>query len=232
MSVHIGNDWDELLADEWQKPYYQTLRRLLLNEYQNYTVYPPAEDIFSALRYVSFEHCRVVILGQDPYHEPRQANGLAFSVHRGVPIPPSLRNIYQELESDLGIPPASHGDLTAWAKRGVLLLNATLTVRAHQANSHEAIGWRVLTDRIISLLGKRENPLAFVLWGRYAQSKRPFITNPKDLVIASPHPSPLSAHRGFFGSRPFSRINCFYTERGEEPIDWRLPTIPEEQRDL
>lgn len=231
MSVHIGNDWDELLADEWQKPYYQTLRRLLLNEYKNYTVYPPAEDIFSALRYVSFEHCRVVILGQDPYHEPRQANGLAFSVHGGVPIPPSLRNIYQELESDLGIPPASHGDLTAWAKRGVLLLNATLTVRAHQANSHEAIGWRVLTDRIIALLGQREKPLAFVLWGRYAQSKRPFITNPKDLVIASPHPSPLSAHRGFFGSRPFSRINCFYTERGEDPIDWRLPTIPEEKRD-
>ena len=230
MSVHIGNDWDELLADEWQKPYYQTLRRLLLNEYQNYTVYPPAEDIFSALRYVSFEHCRVVILGQDPYHEPRQANGLAFSVHGGVPIPPSLRNIYQELENDLGIPPASHGDLTAWAKRGVLLLNATLTVRAHQANSHEAIGWRVLTDRIIALLGQREKPLAFVLWGRYAQSKRPFITNPKDLVIASPHPSPLSAHRGFFGSRPFSRINSFYTDRGEEPIDWRLPTIPEEQR--
>lgn len=230
MSVHIGNDWDELLADEWQKPYYQTLRRLLLDEYQNYTVYPPAKDIFSALRYVSFERCRVVILGQDPYHEPRQANGLAFSVHGGVPIPPSLRNIYQELEHDLGIPPASHGDLTAWAKRGVLLLNATLTVRAHQANSHEAIGWRVLTDRIIALLGQREKPLAFVLWGRYAQSKRPFITNPKDLVIASPHPSPLSAHRGFFGSRPFSRINSFYTERGEEPIDWRLPTIPEEQR--
>ena len=179
---------------------------------------------------MSFERCRVVILGQDPYHEPRQANGLAFSVHGGVPIPPSLRNIYQELENDLGIPPASHGDLTAWAKRGVLLLNATLTVRAHQANSHEAIGWRVLTDRIIALLGQREKPLAFVLWGRYAQSKRPFITNPKDLVIASPHPSPLSAHRGFFGSRPFSRINSFYTDRGEEPIDWRLPTIPEEQR--
>lgn len=231
MSVHIGNDWDELLADEWQKPYYQTLRRLLLDEYQNYKVYPPAEDIFSALQYVSFERCRVVILGQDPYHEPRQANGLAFSVHGGVPIPPSLRNIYQELESDVGIAPASHGDLTAWAKRGVLLLNATLTVRAHQANSHEAIGWRVLTDRIISLLGQREKPLAFVLWGRFAQSKRALITNPHDLVILSPHPSPLSAHRGFFGSRPFSRINRFYTERGEEPIDWQLPTLPEESRD-
>lgn len=229
MSVHIGNDWDELLAEEWQKPYYRTLRKLLLTEYQRYTVYPPAQDIFTALRYVSYARCRVVILGQDPYHEPRQANGLAFSVHGGVPIPPSLRNIFQELENDLGITPPNHGDLTVWAKRGVLLLNATLTVRAHQANSHEAIGWRVLTDRIISLLGKREKPLAFVLWGRFAQSKRPLIINPEDLVIASPHPSPLSAHRGFFGSRPFSRINRYYEERGEEPMDWRLPATAEDR---
>ncbi|WP_308540375.1 uracil-DNA glycosylase [uncultured Murdochiella sp.] len=227
MSVHIGNDWDSLLAAEWTKPYYQTLRRLLLSEYQQFTVYPPAEDIFSALRFVSYESCRVVILGQDPYHEPRQANGLAFSVHGGVPIPPSLRNIYQELDNDLGIAPVHHGDLTTWAKRGVLLLNATLTVRAHQANSHERIGWQVLTDRIIALLGQREKPLAFVLWGRYAQSKRAFITNPRHLIIESPHPSPLSAHRGFFGSCPFSRINRFYEEQGEEPIDWHLPASAE-----
>ncbi len=222
MSVQIGNDWDDLLAEEWKKPYYQTLRRLLIREYQQFTVYPPAEHIFDALKYVSYQNCRVVILGQDPYHEAGQANGLAFSVKKGVVIPPSLRNIYQELYDDIGIRPPSHGDLSAWARHGVLLLNATLTVREHQANSHEAIGWRVLTDQIVRLLGKREEPLAFVLWGRFAQSKRPLILNPSDLVLMAPHPSPLSAHRGFFGSKPFSAINRFYTDQNQPPIDWRL----------
>lgn len=229
MSVSIGNDWDHLLEEEWSKPYYQTLRRLLIDEYRNYTVYPPATDIFRALQLVPYAKTRVVILGQDPYHAPRQANGLAFSVGAGVPIPPSLQNIYRERKSDLGLPVPGHGDLTTWAKRGVLLLNATLTVRAHVANSHEAIGWRLLTDRIIHLLGSREKPLAFVLWGRFAQSKRSLIQNPRHLVLSAPHPSPLSAHRGFFGSRPFSTINRWFIECGEEPMDWSLPEVAEER---
>lgn len=228
MSVHIGNDWDAILANEWTQPYYRKLRELLIDEYQHYEVYPPAEDIFRALRLVPYASCKVVILGQDPYHEPRQANGLAFSVSPGIAIPPSLRNIYQELQRDLGIVPAQHGDLTTWAKRGVLLLNATLTVRAHLANSHEAIGWRRVTDRVIRELGAREKPLAFVLWGRYAQSKRDLIQNPAHLILQAPHPSPLSAHRGFFGSRPFSAINEWLRAQDEEPIDWRLPEHPQD----
>lgn len=226
MSINIGNDWDEILNDEWQKPYYRKLRELLIEEYRHYDVYPPATAIFRALQLVPYAACKVVILGQDPYHEPRQANGLAFSVSAGVPVPPSLRNIYEELQNDLGISPVAHGDLTAWAKQGVLLLNATLTVRAHLANSHEAIGWRLVTDRIIRELGSRKKPLAFILWGKYAQSKRPLIENPAHLILQSPHPSPLSAHRGFFGSRPFSAINEWLVERDEEPIDWRLPEHP------
>lgn len=223
MTVHIGNDWDQLLADEWRKPYYQELRRLLVDEYQHYAVYPPADVIFQALKKVPYKDCRVLILGQDPYHEPDQANGLSFSVNRGQPLPPSLQNIYKELESDLGIPSASHGDLSAWADQGVMLLNASLTVRAHQANSHAKIGWSLLTDRIIELLGAKEDPPVFVLWGAFARSKKALIQNPEALVLESPHPSPLSAHRGFFGSRPFSKVNSYLEAKGEAPIDWRLP---------
>lgn len=223
MSVHIGNDWDNLLKEQWTLPYYRTLRKLLIEEYRNETVYPPADAIFEALKQVSYGDCKVVLLGQDPYHGPNQAQGLSFSVAPGIAIPPSLRNIYQELESDLGIPPAQHGDLHAWAKQGVLLLNATLTVRAHQANSHANIGWTVLTDYIIRCLGAREKPLCFLLWGAFAQKKAALIQNPKHLILRAPHPSPLSAHRGFFGSRPFSQVNRFLQENGIEPIDWRLP---------
>lgn len=223
MSVRIGNDWDEYLAEEWQKPYYQELRRLLIHEYQTHTIYPPAAHIFDALKWVAYQDCKVVIVGQDPYHGPKQANGLAFSVGPGVPLPPSLVNIYKELEADLGILPAQHGDLTYWAQQGVLLLNASLTVRAHEANSHARIGWSLLTDRILSLLGQRDKPLVFLLWGQFAKSKAGLITNPRSLVLSAPHPSPLSAHRGFFGSRPFSKINQFLVEQGQYPIDWRLP---------
>lgn len=226
MTVHLGNDWDELLAEEWKKPYYLELRRLLLDEYRHYPVYPPADHIFEALRLVSYRDCRVVLIGQDPYHGPNQANGLSFSVSPGIAIPPSLQNIYKELEADLGIPPAPHGDLTAWAKQGVLLLNASLTVREHCPMSHANIGWHVLTDAIIEKLGAREKPLVFLLWGRFAQSKEALIKNPAHLVLKAPHPSPLSAHRGFFGSRPFSKINRFLEENGEKPIDWRLPAEP------
>lgn len=229
MTVHIGNDWDELLADEWSKPYYQELRKLLIQEYKNFKVYPPAGQIFRALEKVPYKKAKVLILGQDPYHEPRQANGLSFSVSPGVPLPPSLVNIYKELEDDLGIPPASHGDLSYWADQGVMLLNASLTVRAHHANSHAQIGWHLLTDRIVRLLGERESPLVFILWGKFAQSKKPLIVNPLSLVLTSAHPSPLSAYRGFFGSKPFSKTNAFLEERGMEPIDWQLPEIYPEQ---
>lgn len=230
MAVEIGNDWDELLAGEWQKAYYQELRQLLIDEYRNYTVYPPAGAIFNALKAVPYKDCKVLILGQDPYHEPKQANGFSFSVNPGVPLPPSLVNIYKELEEDLGIPPAQHGDLTAWAKQGVMLLNSSLTVRAHQANSHAKIGWTVLTDRIIELLGQKDRPPVFVLWGAFARSKKNLIHNPKALILEAPHPSPLSAYRGFFGSRPFSKINQYLEEMGEDPIDWELPSLDELRR--
>ena len=222
MAVVLGNDWDELLKEEWTQDYYQELRRLLIEEYRQFKIFPPADQIFAALKLVAYDDCKLVILGQDPYHGQDQANGLSFSVNRGIGLPPSLINIYKELEDDLHIPPASHGDLTSWAKQGVLLLNSSLTVRAHQANSHAQIGWSLLTDRIIRLLGEREKPLAFLLWGRFAQSKSGLIKNPRHLVLMSAHPSPLSAYRGFFGSKPFSKINRFLTENRMEAIDWRL----------
>lgn len=225
MSVHIGNDWDQLLQDQWTLPYYQELRKLLIEEYQHFKIYPPAGQIFRALEMVPYDKAKVLIIGQDPYHEPRQANGLSFSVNAGVPLPPSLVNIYQELENDLGISPAQHGDLTYWAEQGVMLLNASLTVRAHFANSHAGIGWNLLTDRVVSLLGSRQKPLVFILWGKFAQSKRDFISNPLSLVLSSAHPSPLSAYRGFFGSKPFSKTNAYLKEIGEEPIDWKLPDL-------
>lgn len=220
--VKLGNDWDAILKDEFEKEYYQHLRGILANEYKKYRIFPDMYDIFNALRFTPFHEVKAVILGQDPYHEPGQAHGLSFSVQDGTPLPPSLQNIYKELQSDLGIPPAATGDLTPWAKQGVLLLNATLTVRAGHANSHSTIGWQTFTDHIIRLLNKADVPIAFVLWGSYARQKADLITNPHHLIIQSAHPSPLSAFRGFFGSRPFSRINAFLQKSGRAPIDWRI----------
>ncbi len=217
------NDWAPFLEAEMQKEYYQKLRTILIGEYRTRTIYPDMYDIFNAMHYTPYNKVKVVILGQDPYHGPRQAHGLSFSVLPGVEPPPSLVNIFKELESDLGCKVPNHGCLRHWAEQGVLLLNTVLTVREYQANSHQGIGWEEFTDHIITLLNQREEPMVFVLWGRPAQRKQSMITNPNHLVITSPHPSPLSAYRGFFGSRPFSRANAFLVEHGMEPIDWQLP---------
>lgn len=225
MSVFIGNDWDLLLADEWEKTYYQNLRKQLIQEYKNYKVYPDMYDIFNALKSVAYEDCKVLILGQDPYHGKGQAHGYAFSVKKGVRTPPSLLNIYKEMHEDIGTYIPDNGYLKKWADQGVLLLNTSLTVRAGKPNSHEKLGWEILTDRIIKLLNDREKPIVFILWGRNAQSKEPFITNPKHLIIKSPHPSPFSASRGFFGSKPFSRTNGFLKSVGQEPIDWQIENL-------
>ncbi|MCH4006157.1 MAG: uracil-DNA glycosylase [Eubacterium sp.] len=222
--VHIGNDWDDLLKDDFAGENYQQLRRFLYHEYKTETVYPDMYDIFNALKYTPYHEVKAVILGQDPYHEPGQAQGLAFSVQKGVQQPPSLVNIFKELQDDLGIvpPPPDNGCLVPWAKQGVLLLNTVLTVRAHQANSHRGHGWEQLTDRIIELLNQREKPMVFILWGGNAKSKIPLITGRQHLVLSGPHPSPLSAYRGFFGGRYFSRTNTFLESCGQTPIDWRL----------
>ena len=223
--VKIGNDWDELLKDEWDKPYYKSLRSFLIDEYKTETVYPPAEDIYTALKLTPFSDVKVVILGQDPYHEPGQAEGLAFSVREGVPKPPSLVNIFKELEEDTGIEAGESGSLRPWAEQGVLLLNTVLTVRAHQAGSHRGAGWEQFTDRIIELLAARSTPMVFVLWGANAISKKELIMEHgagRHLIITAPHPSPLSAYRGFFGGRYFSRCNYFLTDNGIEPVDWSL----------
>ena len=225
MSVFIGNDWDQLLASEWEKTYYQNLRKELIKEYRNYKVYPDMYDIFNALKSVSYEGCKVLILGQDPYHGKGQAHGYAFSVKKGVRTPPSLLNIYKEMHEDIGTYIPDNGYLKKWADQGVLLLNTSLTVRAGDPNSHEKLGWEILTDRIIKLLNDRQKPIVFILWGRNAQSKEPLITNPKHLIIKSPHPSPFSASRGFFGSKPFSRTNNFLKSTGQEPIDWQIENL-------
>ena len=220
--VNIGNDWDELLAEEFTKDYYLKLREFLKAEYSSRVIYPDMYDIFNALKATPYSKVKAVILGQDPYHEPGQAHGMCFSVKPGVPLPPSLQNIYKELWDDLGIEPAKTGYLMPWAEQGVLLLNTVLTVREHQANSHKDKGWEILTDRIIELLGQRAEPMAFILWGANARSKKGLIMNPKHLIIESVHPSPLSAYNGFFGSKPFSRCNNFLIREGIEPIDWRI----------
>ena len=217
------NDWAPLLEAEMQKEYYQKLRTILIKEYKTRTIYPDMYDIFNAMHYTPYDKVKVVILGQDPYHGPRQAHGLSFSVLPGVEPPPSLVNIFKELESDLGCKVPNHGCLRHWAKQGVLLLNTVLTVREYQANSHQGIGWEEFTDRIITHLNQRKEPMVFLLWGIPAQRKQSMITNPNHLVITSPHPSPLSAYRGFFGSRPFSKANDFLMRHGMEPIDWQLP---------
>ena len=225
MKKIFKNDWQELLEDELNEPYYQELRKFLIDEYSTKKIFPNMYDIFNALHFTSYAATKVVILGQDPYHEPGQAHGLSFSVLPDVPPPPSLINIFKELRNDLGCFIPNNGCLKPWAEQGVLLLNAVLTVKAHEANSHRGHGWETFTDRIIYLLNEHEHPLAFILWGNPARRKKNMITNPRHFIIESAHPSPLSADRGFFGSRPFSRVNQFLESIGEPPIDWQIPNI-------
>lgn len=220
--VNIGNDWDEILKDEWKKPYYILLRQFLKEEYKSRTVYPDMYDIFNALRYTAFKDVKAVILGQDPYHGAGQAHGLCFSVKKGVDIPPSLQNIYKEMQTDVGVTPPGHGQLTDLAEQGVLMLNTVLTVRAGQAASHRGQGWENFTDRVISELNKKQTPIVFLLWGRPAAEKAKIITNPLHLKLEAPHPSPLSAHRGFFGCKHFSKTNEFLISNGIEPINWQI----------
>ena len=220
MPIHFDNDWEKPIQRELQTDYYQNLRHFLIKEYRNQVVYPPMHDIFNAFHLTPLSQTKVCIIGQDPYHGPGQAHGLAFSVKPGIAIPPSLLNIYKELEADLGCPIPSHGCLTTWAKQGVLLLNAVLTVRSGEAGSHRNAGWEIFTSRIIEILNVRAEPVIFILWGRDAQNKKALISNSQHPIIASPHPSPLSAHRGFFGSRPFSRANELLKTQGTDPIDW------------
>ncbi|WP_414731748.1 uracil-DNA glycosylase [Anaerococcus sp. NML200537] len=220
----IGNDWDEILEAEFAKPYFKEITDFLEESYKENTIVPPKDEIFNALRLSSYEDTKVLILGQDPYYNFGQANGLAFSVNEGVKIPPSLKNIYKELESDLGIPIADTGSLVSWAKQGVLLLNTSLTVVEKKPNSHKNIGWQIFTDEIIKILNKKESPCVFILWGNNAIAKEKFITNPKHLIIKSSHPSPLSARRGFFGSKVFSRTNQFLKKNNEKEIDWKIET--------
>ncbi|TFD92885.1 uracil-DNA glycosylase [Jeotgalibacillus sp. R-1-5s-1] len=222
MAVKINNDWQELLQNEFEQPYYKELRAFLKKEYGSETIFPPMNHIFEAFQRTPFHKVKVVILGQDPYHGQGQAHGLSFSVKKGVRIPPSLQNIYKELEEDLGIQPPPHGDLTKWAEEGVLLLNTVLTVREGQAHSHRNQGWERITDKAIELLGERDEPMVFILWGKPAQQKEGLINEMKHCVIKAPHPSPLSAHRGFFGSRPFSKANEFLKENDIETVDWSL----------
>ncbi len=220
--VNIGNAWDELLAEEFKKDYYLKLREFLKYEYSHYTVYPDMHDIFNSMRYADYDNLKVVIIGQDPYHEPNQAHGLAFSVKKGNPIPPSLKNIYKEIHDDLGITEPNHGELTSWAKQGVLLLNNALTVRRGQANSHRGKGWEQLTDAVISKVNQKDSPVVYLLWGANAREKTRLINNPKHLVLTAAHPSPLSAFNGFFGCRHFSKCNDFLQKNGVEPINWLL----------
>ncbi|MGL4742363.1 MAG: uracil-DNA glycosylase [Sarcina sp.] len=222
MSVNLINDWKPLLQTEFEKEYYLNLREFLKEEYRTKTIYPHMNDIFNALHYTAFKDVKVLLLGQDPYHGAGQAHGLSFSVKKGVRIPPSLRNIYKELNADLGCYIPNHGFLESWAKQGVLMLNTALTVREGQPNSHKGKGWEILTDKIIELLNEREEPVVFILWGANAISKERLITNERHFIIKSVHPSPLSASRGFFGSKPFSKTNEFLKSINEEPINWQI----------
>ena len=221
----LKNDWNELLKDEFSKDYYLSLREFLKNEYTTKIIYPDKYDIFNALHYTSYKDVKVVILGQDPYHGPTQAHGLSFSVSPGVKIPPSLLNIYKELNSDLGCYIPNNGYLKKWADQGVLLLNTSLTVRAGEANSHKNKGWEIFTDKIISLINEKTDPVVFLLWGNTAINKKKLITNKQHLILSSTHPSPLSASRGFFGSKPFSKINKFLISVNKAPIDWQIENI-------
>lgn len=220
----FNNDWEAILAPEFGKPYFLELETFLAEQYSLATVYPPKEEVMSAFRTVAFNDVKVVILGQDPYHGPGQAHGMSFSVKEGIPLPPSLRNIFKELEQDLGCPIPNSGFLMKWAKQGVFLLNTVLTVRQGEANSHKGQGWEQFTDSVIEKLAKRPEPIIFVLWGKPAQTKRTIIESNGEhhFILQAPHPSPLSAHRGFFGSKPFSKINDKLREWGQEPIEWCL----------
>lgn len=220
--VNLGNDWDNILADEWRKPYYILLRNFLKEEYKTKTIYPNMHNIFNALKYTPFENVKAVIIGQDPYHGPGQAHGLCFSVQKGVDIPPSLQNIYKELANDVGFKHPGHGYLVDWAKQGVLMLNTVLTVRAGAAASHRRMGWEIFTDTVISKLNEKQTPIVFLLWGKPAAEKAAKITNPLHLKLEAPHPSPLSAHRGFLGSKHFSKANEFLVKNGIEPINWQI----------
>lgn len=226
MSVTIESSWKVLLASEFKKPYMQSLSAFLKNEKtMGKVIYPKAKEIFNAFDLTPVDKVKVVILGQDPYHGPNQAHGLCFSVQNGVSNPPSLENIYKELQADLNIPPAHHGNLTAWAKQGVLLLNSVLTVENAKPAAHQNKGWEQFTNKVIELLNEKTQPMVFVLWGSYAQQKGKIIDANKHLVIRSAHPSPLSAYRGFFGSKPFSKINEYLIQHGQTAIDWRLPEL-------
>ncbi|MEY4364877.1 MAG: hypothetical protein RLZZ305_221 [Actinomycetota bacterium] len=220
--THVPAGWHPSLADEVSRPYWRELQEFVEDERQRHLVYPPPEEVFTALESTAYSGVRAVILGQDPYHGEGQAHGLCFSVRRGVPVPPSLRNIHTELRDDLGIAAPSHGNLSAWARRGVLLLNTTLTVRGGEAGSHRGRGWETFTDRVIEAVNERTERTVFVLWGTHARSKKSLVTNPLHTVIESAHPSPLSARHGFLGSRPFSRANAALVEAGLEPMDWSL----------
>lgn len=221
----LHNDWLDVVGSEFEKPYYQKLRKSLVDAYNTQVIYPLKEDIYNALHFTSYEDTKVVILGQDPYHGPGQAHGLSFSVKPGVKQPPSLKNIFKELQDDLGHPIPNHGYLESWAKQGVLLLNAVLTVREKTPNSHKGLGWETFTNEVIRKLNERENPVVFILWGRHAQAKKALITNKNHYIIESAHPSPLSAKNGFFGSKPFSKTNHFLQSIGEKEIDLFIPNI-------
>lgn len=216
----IGNAWDEELKEEYKKEYFTELMNFVKEEYKNKTIYPKPNEVFNAFRYTDFDNVKVVILGQDPYHGPNQAEGLSFSVSDDVLKPPSLKNIFKELESDLGIPFPKHNSLKPWAKQGVLLLNAVLTVEEHKPASHKGKGWEIFTDDVIDILNKREKPIVFILWGAFARSKKSLITNKQHYIIESAHPSPFSARNGFFGSKPFSKTNEFLEKNGKSKIRW------------
>lgn len=220
--VFFENDWDEVMNGEFEKDYYKKLRAFLKAEYASRTIYPDMYDIFNAQKYTPYNQVKAVIIGQDPYHGAGQAHGLCFSVKKGIQPPPSLINIFKEINSDLGIEPPSHGELTDWAKQGVLLLNTALTVRETQPNSHKGMGWEIYTDTVIKKLNERQTPIVFILWGSNARSKSALITNPIHKILTAAHPSPLSAYNGFFGCRHFSKCNEFLISKGMDPIDWTI----------
>ena len=225
MKTILKNNWNSVLKDEFEKEYYKELHNFLYTEYKERTIYPDMYDIFNALHYTDFNDVKVVIIGQDPYHGPNQAHGLSFSVKPGVKLPPSLRNIFKELNTDLDCYIPNNGYLKKWADQGVLLINTVLTVRSGQANSHKGKGWEIFTDKVISSLNDRNEPIVFILWGNNAISKKKLITNPIHFIVESVHPSPLSAHRGFFGSKPFSKTNEFLKSINQEEIDWKIENI-------